>query len=56
MVHNMNVATDILHLADKVEVVPGLTVMCKLAMHILQTCEQEEVQIVDQLCLDDLSI
>ena len=39
----MDVATDILRLADKVGVVPGLAVACKLAMQILQTvqvCEQ----------------
>ena len=39
----MDLATDILHLADKVRVVPGLSITCKLAMQILQTvqvCEQ----------------
>ena len=42
-VHNMDLASDILCLADKVGLVPGLTVACKLAMQILQTvqvCEQ----------------
>ena len=38
-VHNMDLATDILRLADKVGVVPGLTVACKLAMQILQTVQ-----------------
>ena len=41
----MDLATDILRLADKVGLVPGLTVACKLAMQILQTvqvCDSEE--------------
>ena len=45
----MDLATDILHLADKVGVVPGLTVACKLAMQILQT-----VQVCDQMRSSDI--
>ena len=44
-VHNMDLATDILRLADKVGLVPGLTTACKLAMQIIQTvqvCDHEE--------------
>ena len=39
----MDLATDILRLADKVGLVPGLTIVYKLVMQILQTvqvCEQ----------------
>ena len=39
-VHNMDLATDILRLADKVGFVPGLTVACKFAMQILQTVQE----------------
>ena len=58
-VHNMDLAPDILRLADKVGVVPGLSVACKLVMQILKTvqvCEQWGVWIVDQVGLDDSGI